>query len=474
MVDNKTQTPIDPKSNPEYTKDPIENKLILRNAKLKHFLISLFIIVIFVVPLYFSIPFVMDLFLNPQNYFIFDKFFVNYSVSDFQVFVLCTVFYGFVVFVGYIAYLLATSSTRANLISDYKTQSLSAAKNELEELYENSPLPYLTINKNGEIYGCNKSALRFFGVVPEEISKKNFFAYASEEDLKIGEKFFDFYKSNLPINRQEIRLRTKNNGIKWASLSIFLTKDYKTKEKSGLVTIFDITEQKQLDQAKTEFVSLASHQLRTPLATIKWYTEMLNSSQLGELNEKQKEYLKKMYSVNTEMIDLVEILLNVSRIEIGTLAVKKESTNVPEIIDGILVELASQIDKKKIVFQKNYNNALKLIDSDPRLLRIIIQNLITNAIKYNKDGGTVVIKLQEGVGLGQSYISVSDNGVGIPKEDQSRIFSKLFRAANVTDISSSQSTGLGLYLVKSIVEALGGNISFVSEENVGSTFTLMI
>ncbi len=444
------------------------------NVKIKHLGISLLVIAFVTIPLYFLTPFLIDLFLNPQLYIKIGGFFNNYSVSDFQVLVLSILTYTSVVLIGYVAYLIATASTRAELVSNFQNQNLLASKFELEELYENAPVPYITINKDAEIRGCNKSALRFFGVVPEEIQTKNLFAYASDEDIELAKKINDFYEADVPINKQEIRLRTKNDDIKWVSLSIFLTKDAFTNEKNGLVTVFDITEQKQLDQAKTEFVSLASHQLRTPLATMKWYTEMLNSNQLGEMNPKQKEYLTKMYSVNTEMIDLVDILLNVSRIEIGTLSISKQATNISEIIDSILVELASQINKKKIVFNKKYGDTSFVVESDPKLLRIIIQNLITNAIKYNKDGGSVTIGMEKGFGIGQSSITVSDTGLGIPKEDQERIFSKLFRAKNVKDVGSSQSTGLGLYLVKSVAGALGGNISFTSEENVGSTFTLRL
>lgn len=448
--------------------------MISKEVKTKHITISLVIIVIFSVSSYIFTPYLINFFRNPQGYSWFNNLLKDYPNSDIQVLMSCMLFYIAVVLIGYVVYLITTSSTRAELISEYKIKDLSIAKFQLEELYENSPVPYLTINKNGEISRCNKSTLRFFGVVPEEISGKNFFVFTAEEDSVLGDKYLNFFKSDSPIDKGELRLITKDGSVRWVSLSIFLTKDSSTKEKNGLVTIFDITEQKKLDQAKTEFVSLASHQLRTPLATIKWFTEMLKSNQLGELNEKQKDYLTRMYSVNTEMIDLVEVLLNVSRIEIGTLAITKQITNVPEIIDGILVELASQIDKKKIVFQKNYNNALTNINSDPKLLRIVIQNLITNAIKYNRDGGSITINLEEKVGVGQNSISITDTGLGIPKDEQNKIFSKLFRAKNVQDVSNSQSTGLGLYLVKSVAEAMGGSISFVSEENTGSTFTLKV
>ncbi|MEI6042478.1 MAG: PAS domain-containing sensor histidine kinase [bacterium] len=463
----------------EKAKDP-SSELEQKDILVRHITISITTVIVLMGLLFWVTPFFTDIFLYPQKYFNLEGagtgggMFTSFSASGFEALILLISAYITTVLIGYIVYLLLTSTTRAELISSYKTKKLLGSKMELEEIYENAPIPYLTINEEGEIHGCNKSALRFFGVIPAEISGKNFFFYTAEEDKELGEKFLNFYKSNLPINKEEIRMITKEGSVKWASISIFQSKDFSTGKKSGLVTVFDITEQKQLDQAKTEFVSLASHQLRTPLATIKWYTEMLSSGDLGVLTDKQKEYLGRMARVNKDMVDLVETLLNVSRIEIGTLAITKESTNVPLIVDGIIVELASQIDAKKIVFNKKYNNALSNVNSDPKLLRIVIQNLITNAIKYNRDGGSITIDLQDGVSLDQGEISVTDTGLGIPKDQQNRVFSKLFRAKNVQDVSSSQSTGLGLYLVKSVAEALGGSISFASEENVGSTFTLRL
>lgn len=438
-----------------------------KNAKKKlvatHISLSLVVAGLLALVLYIITPALVDLFSSPNKYISLNE----ESVPTFQLMILGIMAYLVIALIAYVLYLLLTSRTRAELIAKFITKDLSDSHLQLEELYENAPVPYFTINSEGQIIGCNKSALRFFGVEPKEIAGKNFFAFADKEDLELGEKFLNYFKSNVPINKQEFRMITKDDGVKWVSLSIFLTSNFSSGEKNGLVTTFDLTEQKKLDQAKTEFVSLASHQLRTPLATVKWFTEMLASGDLGELNEKQKDYLKRMMTVNSDMNDLVETLLNVSRIEIGTLKIEKQDVEIVPLIDGIVLELQSQISKKQIEIKKNFSASSK-ISSDPKLLRIIVQNLITNAIKYNKDGGTITINFD-----GRN-ISVTDTGLGIPKSDQDRVFTKLFRASNVGNVSSGQSTGLGLYLVKSIIESLGGSISFTSEENVGSTFTLTL
>lgn len=328
------------------------------------------------------------------------------------------------------------------------------------------------LNKNAKIHDPNKAALRFFGVFPEDIEDKNFFSYLSGENQDQAEQFFQYYKSNIPINRRDVDMITKSGEVRSVQLSVFGIGSPSSLSHTGLAMIFDVTEQKLLDKAKTEFVSLASHQLRTPLATAKWVTEMLTSKDIGELSPKQKEYIDKLHNANNEMINLVDVLLNVSRIEIGTLPVDIKPTNVQELSESILEELSLMINKKNLKIDRQYNGLLQNIESDPKLLRIVIQNLILNSVKYTPENGSISIIFEESGR--EKRITVSDNGLGIPEAQQDRIFSKLFRADNVRGIQDSQGTGLGLYLVKSMVRLIDGSISFVSEENVGSSFTITL
>jgi PAS domain S-box-containing protein len=372
--------------------------------------------------------------------------------------------------IAYIIYLYLTSDTRTQLLILSATKDLFESKEQLLKIYESAPVPYLTLDNKGDITDLNKAALRFFGVVAEEMLRKNFFSFLVDEDKERAVQLAQHYGLRMPINREEVRMVNKNGDVHWVLLSVFDMGSSVKNSRLGLVTVFDIDDQKKLDQTKTEFVSLASHQLRTPLATFKWYIEMLLSGGLGELPQKPKEYVSKLCSVNEEMIGLVDTLLNVSRLELGKLVVEKKPTDIQEIVVSILTELSSQITKKNITIKKEYGSGFKNFESDPHLLRIAIHNLLTNAVKYTPEAGCVTITLGES--LSGKVISVSDTGVGIPKSEQGKIFQKLFRASNVKDVSASQSTGLGLYLIKSIVENLGGKISFESEEGKGSTFTI--
>lgn len=250
----------------------------------------------------------------------------------------------------------------------------------------------------------------------------------------------------------------------------------------GATNVFrDITQEKEIDKIKTEFVSLASHQLRTPLSAVNWYSEMLLAGDAGKLSKEQKKCLDEIYTGNQRMVRLVNALLNVSRIELGTFMVKSKPTNIMATIEGVLDEIKTQVKKKKQVLKETYDKNLPIIYVDSELLQMVIENILANAIKYTPEKGKIKIKITK-IGQGEKFdsrkinkdsigISVIDTGYGIPKYQQNKIFSKFFRADNVRE-KDAEGTGLGLYIVKSIMEYSGGDIWFESEENKGTTFYL--
>lgn len=240
----------------------------------------------------------------------------------------------------------------------------------------------------------------------------------------------------------------------------------------GTITVFrDITLEKEVNRAKTEFVSLASHQLRTPLSAITWYGEMLLDEEVGKINDKQRQYLEALYASTQRMVELVQAFLNVSRIELGTFAIEPEPTDLGKIVENVIGELQKHIQDKSLKIAKNYDPHLPLLNLAPNLMTIIFQNLISNAVKYTAEGGTIGldIKCQKS----DILVSVSDTGYGIPKHEQGKIFGKLFRADNVRE-KVPDGNGLGLYIVKAIVEQSGGKIWFESEENKGTTFYITL
>lgn len=244
------------------------------------------------------------------------------------------------------------------------------------------------------------------------------------------------------------------------------------REVIGGVLIFrDIAKEYDVDKAKTEFVSLASHQMRTPLSTVRWYTEMLLADDAGRLNDQQKKYLEVIYASNRRMIELINSLLNVSRLELGTFAVEPEPTNLADLAEQVLKESEHIIRSSQFKIRKDYDAALPAINIDPKLMRMVFQNLISNAVKYTPPGGEIRVSIKKREK--NLAIEVADNGYGIPQYQQSRVFTKLFRADNIKE-KDSEGTGLGLYIVKSIIDQAGGTIRFESVENKGTTFYVTI
>lgn len=236
----------------------------------------------------------------------------------------------------------------------------------------------------------------------------------------------------------------------------------------GAVNVFhDITKNKELDKAKDEFIALASHQLNSPITAILWGMQILMGESIGKLNPEQKELMATIIERSKNMADLIAGFLDATRMESSGFDLDKGEADLPKICDSILDEQSKLIADKKLVIKKKYGADVPIQKIGEKTARIILQNLLTNAIKYTPPKGKVHIKIEKN-GAGVSII-VKDNGYGIPKEAQSRIFTKLFRAENAKE-KEPIGTGLGLYLLKSLVDKLGGKVWFESKENKGSAF----
>jgi len=240
----------------------------------------------------------------------------------------------------------------------------------------------------------------------------------------------------------------------------------------GSVVVFrDVTKEREIDHAKSEFVLLASHELRTPLSTVSWYVEMLLSGDVGTLKPDQKKYLDNVYSGNQRMIKLVSALLNTSRVELETFTITPKPVYIQKVIDSICDDFKDEIKKKSLHIEKQYDKKIPEIALDSKVIGLAFENVIGNAVKYTPAGGS--IRLATKIDASQVLVTVADTGYGIPKDQQDKIFTKLFRGDNVR-LKEADGTGLGMYLAKRIVEQFGGKIWFESEENKGSTFYISI
>lgn len=219
----------------------------------------------------------------------------------------------------------------------------------------------------------------------------------------------------------------------------------------------------EVNQMKTEFVSIASHQLRTPLTSLSWSAGALEKT---KLNDKQKEMLSSIKESHHRMIGLVNNLLNVSRIEQGKIKIIKEKFSLNKLIKETIKEFNSLAKARNTEIKFTATNKLTM-QGDKEKIRIVISNVINNAILYSKAPGKIEISLKKNI------LSIKDNGVGVPKEQQKLIFKKFFRSDNVLK-RQTQGTGLGLYISKAFVEAHKGKIWFESKENKGTTFYIKL
>lgn len=345
---------------------------------------------------------------------------------------------------------------------------LGASQSLYTQLYQKSPVPYFVIDQAGNIASANTAAARLLGLKQQSLAGKNAFELVKTESVDHKDFLIEKFRSGIGVSDEVVWISRPDHREVWALLSLFKFENTFA-EQQGLLTLVDITKQKKAENAKSEFVSLASHQLRTPIAGMKWSAELLQMDSPETLTDRQHKYLNRLMASIARMSVLVDDFLRVSRFELGSFKPDMQAVVLEKLFEDVMGEQSATTKHKGIVVQTQFDPRVTELLTDPNLLRMIVTNLYSNAVKYTPDGGTVTVSYREKNGLLQ--IKISDTGMGIPVNDQEQIFGKLFRASNaVRDVPDG--TGLGLYIVREAVAVLRGKISFSSAEGQGTTFEI--
>lgn len=340
------------------------------------------------------------------------------------------------------------------------------------EAVDSSPDCIVMANLNKVIMYANPAVEELTGYKTAEIIGKNAnFLWTGLMDDEFSNRLWTTVKDNKTRFYGEINNIRKNQIPYIADLRVIPILDNQHEVNFFVGTLRDITRAKEIDRMKTEFISLASHQLRTPLTAIKWRLEMMISGEEGDITESQKNYLREIDHSNERMIELVNGLLNISRIESGRLIIDPKPTSLETLMLSALDEVEVKIKEKKLKVHLSFQTNIIDINVDPKLIRNAFLNLLTNAVKYTPAEGEIFVSIY--IDGNDAIIKVKDTGYGIPKSDQGRVFEKFFRADNIQKIET-EGTGLGLYLIKAIVDASGGKIWFESDENKGTTFWIAL
>ncbi|MFZ1484291.1 MAG: ATP-binding protein [Candidatus Saccharimonadales bacterium] len=224
---------------------------------------------------------------------------------------------------------------------------------------------------------------------------------------------------------------------------------------------------KNLDETKDEFISMASHQLRTPLTSVKGYLSMVLEGDVGTLNKQQEELLKQSYLSSQRMVNLIADLLNLSRLNTGKFIIDPHPIDLRDVVDSELMQLRETAKAKDIELVYKKPDSFPILNIDENKIHQVVMNFADNAIYYTPNGGKITVELRE-TPTAIEY-TVTDTGIGVPREVQRHLFTKFYRADNAKR-ARPDGTGLGLFMAKKVIIAQGGSVIFDSEEGRGSTF----
>lgn len=379
-------------------------------------------------------------------------------------------YYGSVVMlflIGTNLFQLHNTNTTAAQMAAAQTEAIAEQTALFEELYRNSPVPYLRVSEVGNIISVNSAMLHLFKVEEGQLDNVNIFELIAATDETQAQLLSSKVSRGQFLNEIEVTLTDSEGQSHWALLFSFPYGH----DRERLLTLFDITKQKEVDMAKSEFVSLASHQLRTPISALRWNLELLENNSLGPLSDAQREYIDKIARNTEKMHLIINDFLSVSQLEMGTFATEVTEVPVNDFLEEIYEEFHIRITQKDLTLIKQYEASALTISTDKGLLHNIISNLVSNAVKYTPTGGSVTVSYT--YTAKDVVFTIADSGMGIPQEEQDSLFTKFFRASNAKS-EVTEGTGLGLYIVAKATDYLGGTISVSSAAGQGSVFTVTI
>jgi len=347
-----------------------------------------------------------------------------------------------------------------NILEDVQEAQKTAEeeKNKTLAVINNFADGLLVFDEEDKLSLINSQAEIFLEIEAKEVINKSFLELSNFPRIQPLAKLL--MKKNKEIFRKELILK-KDLILEVSTVSI---------ERLGiLVILHDVTREKNIERMKSDFVSLSAHQLRTPLSGIKWSLNMILKGDFGKITKEQKDILEKAYFTNERMVALIGGLLDVTKIEEGRFLYKLTKENIVKIIERVIDFLERIVQKQKIKIEFSTEEDIPKVKIDKEKISFCIQNLIENAITYSNLQEKVTILLKYDKTKNQIFFSVKDTGIGIPEEEQKKIFTKFFRGTLAIK-KEPMGSGLGLFVTKNIIEAHQGKIWFESEEGKGSTF----
>ncbi len=321
---------------------------------------------------------------------------------------------------------------------------------------DNTPDVIARFDIEGRYVYVNKVAEEIYG-----IEKKDFF-WKRDEDLGINKENREVFKDAIDfVFKNKIKKKFYSESIVSGSKKYFFTILVPEFLSDGTINSVlsitrDITEIREIDEVKSEFISITTHQLRSPLSIINWCSIALLREDTGEINSEQKEYLEKIYSSTRDLIKITDVFLNTTMLDLEMFVFSPKKMSIKEVAEEVNRDFRRIAEKKGLNFYENYNESIDSIKIDPRVFKIIIKGIVSNAIEYTPKGGSIEF-IARTEGEDNFFLEIGDSGCGISKDYQEKIFTKFYRTKEARNIKP-YGTGLDLYLIKSLLSKIGGNI----------------